>query len=116
ARAAYEQAEITRGELAGAIGEHGIERHGAGVVARAVAEAHGATFRFTSADDEHVRDLPDLRVTDAVAELLVAVVELGADARGAQTRVHRARVLDVLLADRQHTSLNRRAPPRERPG
>src|SRR5882724_11562923 len=115
-RAAHGETGVARADLAGEVGKHTVERNGAEIVAAAVAEAHGAVFRFAGADDEHVRHLPDLCVTDAVAELLVTVVELGAEARGAQTRVHRAGVVDVLLADRQHPRLNRREPRRECPG
>src|SRR5438046_3059586 len=60
------------------------------VVAAAVAQAHGAGLRLAGAADEHVGYLAQLRLADAVAELLVAVVELAAHARGPQPLVHRA--------------------------
>jgi hypothetical protein len=48
-----------------------------------VAQADGACLALLLADDHHVRDLPHLRLADPIAELFVAVVELGPEARGA---------------------------------
>ena len=93
------------------VGDDAVERHGAEILAGARAQADRALLGLALADDEHVGHLAHLGVADAVAELLVAVVELGADARRAQPLVHRARVVDVLLADRQHARLHR-APAR----
>ena len=86
-RAARGEAGVACADLTREIGEDAVERHGAEVVARAVAQTHGAVFGLAGADDEHVRHLPHLRVANAVAELLVAVVELGTDAGAAQARV-----------------------------
>src|SRR6059036_1863966 len=93
-RATHGEAGVARGDLAGEVGEDAIDRHGAEVVPGAVAEAHGAVLGLARGDHQHVRHLADLRVADPIAELLVAVVELGAQARAAQARVHRAGVLD----------------------
>src|SRR6185369_4617706 len=100
-RAAHGEAHVARADLAGKVGQHAVDRHGAEIVARAVAETHGAVLGLAGAAHEHVGHLAHLRVADAIAELLVAVVELGANARAAQPAVHAAGVLDVLFADRQ---------------
>src|SRR5262249_42678193 len=115
-RAAHGEAGIARADLAREVGEHPVDRHRAEVVAGAVPQAHSAVFGLAGAHDEHVGDLADLRLADPVAQLLVAVVELGPNARGAQAAVYRARVVDVLLADRQHARLDRREPGREGSG
>src|SRR5262245_57405082 len=115
-RAAHGETGLARGDLAGEIGEDAVDGHSAEIIARAVAEAHGPVLGLPRADHQHVGHLAHLRVADAVAELLVAVVELGAQARGPQPPVHRACVLDVLLADREHARLHRRQPRRKRAG
>src|SRR5712692_9062319 len=113
-RAAHGEALRARADLAREVGQHPVERDRAEVLARPMPETDGPVLALALADHEHVRDLPELRLADPVTELLVAVVELGPHVRGAQLRVHRARVLGVLLTDRQHARLDRREPGRER--
>ena len=64
------------------------------------------TLPLALAGHQHVGHLADLGVADPVAELLVAVVELGADPGGPQPLVHGAPVVGVLLADGQHPGLH----------
>src|SRR2546425_3083717 len=94
-RAAYGETGRTRADLAREVGQDAVEGDGPEVLAAPVPEADGPVLALPLADDEHVRDLPELRLADPVAELLVAVVELRPQARGAE-----------LLPDRseEHTS------------
>ena len=61
-----------RGEL--------VHAHRAEVAVRAVARGNGAVLHVAVADDHHVGDLLHLRVADLAADLLVAVVDLDAEA------------------------------------
>src|SRR5688500_13496563 len=70
-RAAHGEAGGTRGDFADKIAHDTVEGHGAEVVAAAVTQAHGTGLRFTAAAHEHVGHLVQLRLADAVAELLV---------------------------------------------
>src|SRR5213083_324283 len=75
-RAAYGETGRTRADLAREVGQDAVEGDGPEVLAAPVPEADGPVLALPLADDEHVRDLPELRLADPVAELLVAVVEL----------------------------------------
>src|SRR5207249_4155602 len=82
----------SRGDLAREVGDDAVECNGAEVLARPVAQADRAAGALALADDEHVGDLVHLSLADPVAELLVAVVELGAEPGPAQALPHRPRV------------------------
>src|SRR5882762_1995304 len=115
-RAAHGETGRARADLAREVGQHPIEGDRAQILARPVPETDGAVLALPLADHEHVRNLLELRLADFIAELLVAVVELGAQTRGTEPRVHRARVLRVLLAHREHARLDRGEPRREGAG
>ena len=68
------------------------------------------------AHDQHVRHLVQLGLADAVAQLLVPVVQLGAHPRFSEPPIDLSRVLRVLLAHRQHARLHRRQPGGEGAG
>src|SRR6476646_5389376 len=104
----------TTSDLGGELGHDALHRHRAHVFARAPAHAGRAALGLALSHHQHVRHLSDLGVADAIAQLLVAVVELGADPRRPERGEHLATVLAVLLADRQHARLDRREPGRER--
>src|SRR5215470_333932 len=98
-RTAHGQIGGADSDFAAEVGHHALERDGAEIVARTVAQAHRAGGALAFADDEHVGHLAYLRVTDAIAELLVAVVQLRAQPGATQPLPHRARIVGVLLAD-----------------
>src|ERR671935_638152 len=93
-----------------------LDRYGAQVLAGAAAQARRAVSGFALSHDQHVGDFFHLRLADAIAELLVTVVQLGAYSSAAQPLKHASRVFGVLLADRQHPRLYRRQPSGEGPG
>jgi len=68
------------------------------------------------ANDEHVRDLLDLPVADLLADLLVAVVHLDAEAGSAQLLLVLVGVVVGAVGDRHEAHLLRRHPGRERAG
>src|SRR5215469_16200812 len=103
------------GDLGGQLGEDVVDGHRAQVLARARAQTRRAVLRFTLSNHEHVRHLLELGLADAVAELLVAVVQLHPDPRGAEALEHAARVLGVLETDGQDPRLHGRQPRRKRP-
>src|SRR6266545_7993992 len=74
-RPAHGEVGGARRDLGGQLGDDAIERHGASVPAGARAQADRPLFGLAATDDQHVGHLPHLGVSDAVAELLVAVVE-----------------------------------------
>src|SRR6266404_7062551 len=113
AGAAHGEGGGTARDLGDELGHDALHRHRAQVLARPSAQARGAALGLPLPHDQHVGHLADLGVADAIAQLLVAVVELGADPRGPQRREHLAAVLAVLLADRQNPRLNGRQPCRE---
>src|SRR5438445_12212084 len=110
-RPAHGETGRARADLAREVREHAVEGDGPEVLPAPVPEADGPVLALPLADDEHVRDLPDLRLADPVAELLIAVVELRARARGAEPLPHGRPVRGVLLAHRQHARLRGRQPP-----
>src|SRR5205823_10676491 len=114
-RAAHGETGRARADLAREIGEHAVEGDGPEVLPAPVPEADGPVLALPLADDEHVRDLPELRLADPVAELLVAVVELRPQARSAELLPDGPSVRGVFLAHRQDTRPHRREPPRDRP-
>src|SRR5512144_1945640 len=116
AGAAHGEGGGTACDLGDELGHDVLHRHRAQVLARPSAQARGAALGLPLPHDQHVGHLAELGVANAVAQLLVAVVELGADPRGPQRREHLAAVLAVLLADRQHPRLNRRQPCRKSAG
>src|SRR3989440_12390838 len=71
-------------DLARKVGEDAVEGDDPEVVPAPMPKADRPVLALPFADDEHVRNLPDLRLADPVAELLVAVVELGAHPRRAE--------------------------------
>src|SRR5207245_2922780 len=75
-RTAHGETGRARADLAREVREHTVEGDGPEVLPAPVPEADGPVLALPLADDEHVRDLPDLRLADPVAELLIAVVEL----------------------------------------
>ena len=75
-----------------------------------------ASSRLAVAADDDVRDLLELGVADPLAERLVALVDVDADARVVERAASSARRLAVRLADRQHAHLHGRQPERERAG
>src|SRR5215831_14979333 len=85
------------------------------LIASPLAEARRSLLRLTLADHEHVRHLVHLRLANPIAELLVAVVEVGANPCRPQPRVHAFRVLAVFLADGQHARLHGGQPRGKRP-
>src|SRR5438552_951957 len=113
-RAAYGETGRTRADLAREVGQDAVEGDGPEVLAAPVPEADGPVLALPLAHDEHVRDLPELRLADPVAELLVAVVELRPQARSAELLPDGPSVRGVFLAHRQDTRLHRREPRRER--
>src|SRR6266446_5320072 len=113
AGAAHGEGGGTARDLGDELGHDALHRHRAQVLARPSAQARGAALGLPLPHDQHVGHLADLGVADAIAQLLVAVVELGADAGGPQGREHLAAVLAVLLADREHPRLHRGEPRRE---
>src|SRR5262245_49757354 len=116
AGAAHGEGGGTASDLGDELADDALHRHRAQVLAPAAAQARGARQGLALAHHQRVRHLADLGIADAVAELLVAVVQLGADPRGAERREHLAAVLGVLLADRQDARLHRGEPRREHPG
>src|SRR3989442_12649054 len=82
-RAAYGETGRTRADLAREAGQDAVEGDGPEVLAAPAPEADGPVLALPLADDEHVRDLPELRLPDPVAGLLVAIVELGPQERRA---------------------------------
>src|SRR6266446_6181036 len=116
AGAAHGEGGGTAGDLGAELGHDALHRHRAHVLARPSAQARGAALGLPLPHDQHVGDLANLGVADAIAQLLVAVVELGADACGPQGREHLAAVLAVLLADREDSRLHRGEPCRESAG
>src|SRR5438046_9858484 len=104
-RAAHGETGRARADLAREIGEHAVEGDGPEVLPAPVPEADGPVLALPLADDEHVRDLPDLRLADPVAELLVTVVGLRPHARRAELRPDGPPVRGVLLAHPQHERL-----------
>src|SRR3989440_5788259 len=105
-RAAYGETGRARADLAREVGQDAVEGDGPEVLPATVPEADGPVLALPLADDEHVRDLPDLRLADPVAELLIAVVELRSHARGAELLPDGPPVRGVLLAHRQHARLH----------
>src|SRR2546426_12107302 len=99
-RAAYGETGRTRADLAREVGQDAVGGDGPEVLAAPVPEADGPVLALPLADDEHVRDLPELRLADPVAELLVAVVELRPQARSAELLPDGPSVRGVLLAHR----------------
>ena len=69
----------TNGNLTREVAYHAVEQDGTDVFAGARAQAHGAGRAFPLADDEHVGHLAHLGIADTIPELLVAVIEVGAD-------------------------------------
>src|SRR5881396_1828670 len=112
-RAAHGETGRARADLARKVGEDAVEGDDPEVVPAPVPKADRPVLALPLADDEHVRDLPDLRLADPVAELLVALVELGAHPRRAELLPDGPPVPGVLLAHRQHARLHRREPCRE---
>src|ERR671919_993656 len=115
-RAAHGEVGRAGDDLGREVADDPVEREGASVLAAARAQAHGALLGLAAADDEHVGHLAHLRVADLVAELLVAVVQLGAHPGGSQALVDRPRIAEELLGDRQHAGLHGRQPGREGAG
>src|SRR3984893_18058143 len=113
AGAAHGEGGGTARDLGGELGHDALHRHRAQVLARPSAQARGAALGLPLPHDQHVGHLAELGLADAIAQLLVAVVELGADARGPQRGEHLATVLAVLLADREHPRLHRGEPRRK---
>src|SRR3989454_7851433 len=112
-RTAHGETGRARADLAREVREHAVEGDGPEVLPAPVPEADGPVLALPLADDEHVRDLPDLRLADRVAELLMAVVEFRPHARGAELLPDGPPVGGVLLAHRQHARLHGRQPRRE---
>src|SRR5256884_4586243 len=112
-RTAHGETGRARADLAREVREHAVEGDGPEVLPAPVPEADGPVLALPLADDEHVRDLPDLRLADPVAELLIAVVELRPHARGAELLPDGPPVRGVLLAHRQHARLHGCQPRRE---
>src|SRR5207249_6368579 len=83
-RATHGEGGGTTSDLGHELGEDAVHRHRAEVLAGAATQARRAVLGFALSDHQHVGHLPELGVADAIAELLVAVVQLGAHARGAQ--------------------------------
>src|SRR5882762_840052 len=81
-----------------------------------VADRDRSRLGLLGADDEHVGNLLELRVADLGLQLLVAVVEVRAEARGAQFAGNVSRVNGEFFAERQNFRLHGRQPHRKRAG
>src|SRR6266540_7559752 len=79
-------------------------------------DGNGAGRVFPLADDEHRGSLLHLGPADARAELLVAVVQLDAQARGTQAARDLARRSGEPVGDGQHGRMDRSDPEGEVPG
>ena len=73
-------------------------------------------FGFLAANDEHVGNFLHLRVANFGLQLFVAVVEMRAEARGAQFAGDFLGVLGEFFAERQHFRLHGREPHGKRAG
>ena len=67
-------------------------------------------------DHQHVRDLLELGTADPLAQLIVGVNDIDAEALVRQTLDHLGGVRLVSVGDRQHPCLHRREPCREGAG
>src|ERR1700682_5757783 len=87
-----------------------VERHRSRI--SPVAEAHGdrSSSRFLLAHYQHAGDLLHLRLSDACAELFVAVVGFHPKTSRLEILHHLARPVRELFRDRQHDRLHRRNP------
>src|SRR5262245_37734306 len=115
-RATHSEVGSPRADLAGEVGEQAVHRDVLELLARAVPQADRTRRPLALARDDHVGHLAHLGVPDAIAELLVAIVELGPHAGRPEPLVHSAGVVEVLLADRQDAGLDGRQPGREGAG
>src|SRR6185369_13279618 len=86
------------------------------IACRPAADRYRALGCFAIPRDEHVRDLLQLGLTDLIANLLLAVVELHAKPGGGKFVVNRRRIRLMAVGNRQHDGLNRRQPEWERAG
>src|ERR1051326_3624660 len=82
----------------------------------ALAQGHAAAGGFLLPHHEHERHLLQLRLADFGAELFVRLVDLGADARGAQLGQHLAAVVRELFGEREDDGLHGGEPEGERAG
>ena len=78
-----------------------VHAHRAKIAVRAVARRHGAVLHVAVANDHHVGHLLHLRVADLAADLLVAVVDLHAEARVFERSRLLGAVVGGAVGDRQ---------------
>ena len=93
-----------------------VDGHPALDLAAAWVHADRAVAHVVVADDEHIRDLLELRLADACAERLVGFDLVGAEALGAESVGEAIGVRVVVSADAEQTHLHRREPQRQRAG
>src|SRR5215470_15935354 len=89
--------------------------HGHRTGVASVAQAHGdrSGGGLLLADHQHRRDFLELAAADPRAELLVLVVDLGAQPSGAKARCDLLRRLGEAVRDREHDRLHGRDPERK---
>src|SRR5688500_6384858 len=90
--------------------------HGAGVTAVPQPDRDGAGRGFLLPDDEHRRDLGELRLSDPSAELFVPLVDLDAQPARSQLPLRRPRRLREAVGHREDDRLHGREPEGEVPG
>src|SRR6266536_3421229 len=91
-----------------------LERHGAEVLAGAQPRAHQLLVHLALAEHQHDRDLLELRAADLGRQGGVLVVDVDAEAAGAQGGGDLLGVPALLQPDRDRLDLHRRDPQRER--
>src|SRR5712692_4253907 len=92
------------------------DRHRAEIAFAPAAHGDGSGPGLAIAGDQHEGDLLELGVADLGADLLAAIVELGAQAGRPQIVAHGASVVAGAIGDRKDDGLDRRQPERERSG
>src|SRR5258705_4334277 len=102
-----------RGDLVARRRDKRVYRSRAEVARRPAAHRYRALRRFAVPGDEHVGDLLQLSLTDLIANLLLAIVELDAKPAGSNSVANPRRILLVTVVDRQHNRLDGRKPDRE---
>src|SRR6266851_5126471 len=90
-----------------------LDHHRAGVPAVPDAHGDGAGLRLLLPDHEHTGDLVHLRLADARAELLAAVVRLDPQLSGREPLRDLPRLLAEAIGHREHDGLDGRDPERE---
>ena len=79
-----------------------------------MAHGDGAVLDILVADDQHIRDLLQLSLTDLVADLLAAVVHLYAHTHIVENLLYLVDAVEVTVGYRQQLDLYRSQPQRER--